>query len=516
MTTLEKSGKMDAQSAAGGDRITAITIVGGGTAGWMTAAALARVLGREYATITLVESDDIGTVGVGEATIPQIGIFNRMLGINEDDFVRRTKGSFKLGIEFVNWGAIGERYFHPFGKYGVDMQGLSFHAFWNRMAAMGEFANIDDFSITASAAKANKFMRPIDAGNSPLSSIAYAFHFDAGLYARYLRELAEGMGVKRIEGKITKVERDAATGNIATLQLESGEAVCGELFIDCSGFRGMLIGDTMGVGYTDWSDMLPCDRAIAVPCASVDNLTPFTRSTAHSAGWQWRIPLQHRIGNGHVYSSKYMSDDEATAILLGNLDGEQLADPRYIRFTTGHRERFWDRNCVAIGLSSGFLEPLESTSIWLIQTGIAQLLSNFPDKRFSGSERDRYNRLMLEECVNVRDFIVLHYHLTRRDDSPFWNYVRTMPIPERLAEKMRVYASTGRAFREHDELFNDTSWYAVLHGQGLVPQRHDPVADLLSAEETRQRLAHIRSAVGASVDYMPQHRQFIAENCAAQ
>jgi tryptophan 7-halogenase len=498
-----------------GERIRNIVIVGGGTAGWMTAAALSRILGRDYASITLVESDDIGTVGVGEATIPQIGIFNRLLGIDEDDFVRRTKGSFKLGIEFVDWGGIGQRYFHPFGKYGVDMEGLSFHAFWNRLSSDPNFATLDDYSLMASAAKARKFMRPIDAGNSPLSGIAYAFHFDAGLYALYLREIAEGLGVRRIEGRITSVERDGESGHILAVALATGERVGGELFIDCSGFGGLLIGGALDVPYIDWSANLPCNRAVAVPCESNADFTPFTRSTARSAGWQWRIPLQHRTGNGYVYCSDHLSDDEAAATLLANLDGAPLADPRLLRFTTGHRARFWEHNCVSIGLAAGFMEPLESTSIWMIQTGIARLLSNFPDRHFDPADRDRYNRLMIEESELIRDFLMLHYHLTDRNDSAFWDYVRTMPIPDRLAEKIRVFQNAGRTFREHEELFNDTSWFAVMVGQQLKARRYDPVADLLSLDETRSRLSHIRTAVANSVDYMPPHRQFIAENCAA-
>ena len=498
------------------ERIRSIVIVGGGTAGWMTAAAMARILGPDYATITLVESDAIGTVGVGEATIPQIGTFNRLLGIDENDFVRRTKGSFKLGIEFVDWGGLGRRYFHPFGKYGIDMEGVSFHAYWQRLAQEPQFANVDAFSLMASAARANRFMPPIDAGNSPLSGIAYAYHFDAGLYALYLRELAEKMGVKRIEGRIVDVERDGESGHIAAVALESGERVAGELFIDCSGFGGLLIGKTLGVPYIDWSAQLPCNRAVAVPCASVPGgLTPFTRSTARKAGWQWRIPLQHRTGNGMVYCSDYMSDDEAAATLLANLDGEALADPRFIRFTTGHRARFWEGNCVSIGLSAGFMEPLESTSIWMIQTGIARLLSNFPDTTFAEVERARYNRLMIEESELIRDFLILHYCVTDRTDSPFWDYCRTMPLPERLAEKIRVFESSGRCFREHEELFNDTSWFAVMVGQGLRWGRHDPVAELLSLAETRDRLAHIAGAVAKSVDYMPDHAEYIRQNCAA-
>lgn len=355
------------------NRIRSILIVGGGTAGWMTAAALARVLGPDYARITLVESEQIGTVGVGEATIPQIGIYNRMLGIDENDFVRRTRGSFKLGIEFVNWGRQGHRYFHPFGGYGVNMEGVSFHAFWQRLSHAGLAGPLAEYSLMASAGKRNKFMRPFDAGNSPLSNIAYAFHFDASLYARFLRDHAEQRGVQRREGKIVAVHQRGEDGFIESVQMDDGERLEADLFIDCSGFRGLLIERTLHAGFADWSHWLPCNRALVVPCESVPELTPYTRSTALAAGWQWRIPLQHRIGNGYVYSSEFLSDDEAAAALLGNLDGPARAEPRLIRFTTGHRRKYWIRNCVSIGLSSGFMEPLESTSIWMIQTGISRL-----------------------------------------------------------------------------------------------------------------------------------------------
>jgi tryptophan 7-halogenase len=497
------------------DQIRSIVIVGGGTAGWMTAAALSKVLGRDYASITLVESDAIGTVGVGEATIPQINIFNRMLGIDEDEFVRRTKGSFKLGIQFVDWGKRGSTYFHPFGAYGVNMEGISFHAFWLRLHQAGLAPWIDDYSIQAKAAEAGKFMRPVDAGNSPLSNITYAFHFDAGLYALYLREYAEAAGVVRKEGKITQVVQRGDDGFIEAVVLEDGTRIAADLFIDCSGFHGLLIEGTMKAGYTDWSHWLPCNSAVAVPCESVADITPYTRSTARNAGWQWRIPLQHRTGNGYVYCSDYISDDEAAATLLANLDGKPLADPRFIKFTTGHRNQYWMKNCVAIGLSSGFMEPLESTSIWMIQTAIAKLLTMFPDKSFAPVDIGRFNRVLKTETEEIRDFIILHYKVTQRDDTPFWDYVRAMDVPDRLTEKMEVFANAGRAFRENEELFNDTSWFAVMVGQGLIPRTFDPVAKLLSEDETKTRLDQIRGAVLNSADYMPRHIDFIRDNCAA-
>jgi len=495
--------------------IRSILIVGGGTAGWMTAATLSRILGPDYAKITLVESDEIGIIGVGEATIPQMATFNRMLGLDEDQFVRETKGSFKLGIQFVNWGRIGHRYFHPFGKYGLDMKGVSFHAYYLRLRQLGEAPDVDDWSLQAMAARDDKFMRSIDAGNSPLSEIAYAYHFDAGLYAKFLRRYAEKGGVTRREGKIVDVKLRGEDGFVQSVQLEDGSQLEADLFIDCSGFRGLIIEQALKAGYTDWSQWLPCNRAIAVPCASVDAWTPYTRSTAHKAGWQWRIPLQHRIGNGHVFCSDYMSDDEATAILMANLDGEPLADPRTVPFKTGHRNRMWVKNCVAMGLSGGFLEPLESTSIWLIQSGLSRFLTMFPDRDFNQADIDRYNRIMQTDYEEIRDFLVLHYHATERTDSPFWDYCRTMEIPERLAEKMRVFRTHGRAFRENEELFNDTSWFAVMLGQLIEPAGHDPVADVMSLEETRDRLAHIREAIANSAAYMPKHRDFIREHCAA-
>jgi tryptophan 7-halogenase len=508
---IEIAGEFDVKE----DRIRSIAIIGGGTAGWMTAAALSKVLGRDYATITLVESDAIGTVGVGEATIPQINVFNRMLGIDEDDFVRRTKGSFKLGIQFVDWAKKGQSYFHPFGKYGLDMEGVSFHAYWLRLYQQGLAPWIDEFSIESKAALEGKFMRPIDAGNSPLSQIAYAFHFDAGLYALFLREYAEKAGVIRKEGKVTKVNQKSDNGFIESVEMEDGSKVAADFFIDCSGFHGLLIEQTMKAGYTDWSKYLPCNRAMAVPCVGGEEITPYTRSTAREAGWQWRIPLQHRTGNGYVYCSDFISDDDARETLLANLDGEPLAEPRIIRFTTGHRNKYWMKNCVAIGLSSGFMEPLESTSIWMIQTGIARLLTMFPAKNFAPVDIDRYNRVLTGETEVIRDFLILHYKATQRDDTPFWDYCRSMEIPDRLEEKIRVFENSGRCFRENDELFNDTSWFAVMTGQLMTAQSYDPVAQLMSLEETQARLKQIQETVTNSADYMPVHRDFIRDHCAA-
>lgn len=498
-------------------RVRKILIVGGGTAGWMTAAVLAKLLKNDYADIQLVESEEIGTVGVGEATIPQIGTFNRTLGIDENDFVKATQGSFKLGIEFVNWGALGERYIHPFGAYGLDMDGVSFHAFFLKHHAAGYGPQtMDQYNLQALAARQNLFMRPVNAGNSPLSKIAYAFHFDASLYARYLRKYSEARGVTRHEGKITDVALHPETGCVQHVQLTDGRILDADFFIDCTGFRGLLIEQALKAGYNDWSHWLPCDRAVAVPCESAERLTPYTRSTAREAGWQWRIPLQHRIGNGHVWSSAFTTEERATETLMSNLDGKPLAEPRHLRFVAGHRKKFWVRNCVAIGLSAGFIEPLESTSIHLIQSGVAKLMQMFPSGGFHQQDIDRYNRVTTFEFERIRDFIILHYHLNRRDDSELWKYTRNMQVPDYLADKMALFESHGRVFRENEELFNDTSWFAVMIGQGLKPRDYDPVADVQSPEETAARLANIRETIATSATYMPTHEQFIAENCDAR
>jgi tryptophan halogenase len=497
-------------------RLRSIVIVGGGSAGWMTAAALGRFLTDGFTAVTLIESDEIGTVGVGESTIPQIRIFNRMLALDENEFVRKTQATFKLGIEFRDWTRIGHTYLHPFGPYGLDMEGVSFHAYWLKLNSMGEAAALSEYSLQALAALQGKFMRPIDAGHSPLSNIAYAFQFDAGLYARHLRNFAEARGVRRVEGKIVDVSLRGENGFIEAIAMENGARIDGDLFIDCSGFRGLLIEQVLHAGYEDWSHWLRCDRALAVPCLSGGDRRPVTRATARPAGWQWRIPLQHRIGNGYVYCSEYISDDEAAATLLANLDGKPLAEPRPIRFKTGRRRKFWDKNCVAIGLSSGFMEPLESQSIHLIQVGISRLLSMFPDRGFNQVEIDRYNRVLTFEFEKIRDFLILHYHKTERDDSPFWKYCRAMAIPDYLDDKIKVFEAHGRVFRENEELFNDTSWFAVLTGQGVKPRAYDPMVDVMSDDELRRRLASIRSSIAKSAELMPMHWDFIAQNCAAE
>jgi tryptophan halogenase len=497
------------------NRLRSIVIVGGGTAGWMTAAAFGRFLKDGHTKVTLIESDEIGTVGVGESTIPQIRLFNKMLGLDENDFVRKTKATFKLAIEFVNWTRLGHRYYHPFGPYGLDMEGVSFHSYWLKLKAMGEAADLADYSLQSLAAQKSRFMRPTENRNSPLSSIAYAFQFDAGLYARYLREYAERRGVMRAEGKVVDVGQNTQTGFIESVTLEDGRKLEADLFIDCSGFRGLLIEQKLKAGYEDWSHWLPCDRALAVASESGGSRQPITRATAHEAGWQWRIPLQHRCGNGHVYCSSFTSDDEAAATLLANLDGKPLGDPRPLRFKAGRRKKFWDKNVVAIGLASGFMEPLESQTIHLIQVAISNLMALFPDRRFDPVESDRYNAIMTFECEKIRDFLVLHYNATERTDSKFWDYCRTMAIPDYLANKIEIFRAHGRIFRDNLELFNDTSWFAAMVYQGIKPRAYDPMVDEMDENELRRRMEHIRAIIGNSVESMPDHWDFIARNCAA-
>lgn len=492
-----------------------IVIVGGGTAGWMTAAALARILERGY-SVRVVESDDIGTIGVGEATIPTIRDFNAALGLDEDDFLRNTQGTFKLGIEFVDWTRPGHSYMHGFGRIGHERAGLPFYQYWLRDHLSGKADDLGRYSINVQAARANRFVRAVPSmQGSPLSEITSAFHFDAALYARYLRAYSERRGVVRTEGRIVEVRRAAQDGTIAALRLADGLEVAGDFFIDCSGMRSLLLGQTLGVAFEDWSAWLLCDRAVAVPCASVEPLTPYTRSTARSAGWQWRIPLQHRIGNGQVFCSALVSEDEATAGLLANLDGAALASPRLIRFTPGKRRRAWSGNCVAIGLSAGFLEPLESTSIHLIQSAINRLRSLLPGTRISQAEIDEFNAQTDFEYERIRDFIILHYQQTERRDTPFWRQCAAMSLPETLRHKLDLYRANGRIFREGNELFAEPSWLQVMHGQGVRPLGYDPLVEQLPEAEITEMLDNVRSVIGKCVAVMPTHAEFVARHCAA-
>jgi len=494
--------------------VRSIVIVGGGTAGWMSAAALSKLLGPTC-RIRLIESDEIGIIGVGEATIPHINEFNQALGIDEDAFLRATQGSFKLGIEFVNWGGLGQRYIHGFGRVGQPSDALPFHHFWLRMAKLGKASSLEAYSMNTVAPRHAKFMRaqPEMAG-SPMQDLVHAFHFDASLYARFLRGFSENNGVLRTEGKIAHV-RQREDGFIAGLVMESGEQIDADFFIDCSGMRGLLIEQTLHSGYEDWSRWLPCDRAIAVPCASSGPLLPLTRSTAHSAGWQWRIPLQHRTGNGHVFSSGFMEQEQATRILMDNLDGEALAEPRLVRFQTGRRKQSWMRNCVALGLASGFMEPLESTSIHLIQTAITRIVKFFPHAGFDPVDIAEYNRQTQVEYELIRDFLILHYKTTERTDSDFWNYCRTMEIPDSLQRKMDLFASNGRIYREQDELFTEMSWLQVMVGQGIIPRGYHPFADLRPEAEVHAYLQNVEQVIGRCVGAMPTHADFIAAHCKA-
>ena len=497
-------------------RLRDIVIVGGGTAGWMAAAALAKTLGRAC-SIRLIESEEIGTVGVGEATVPHLGAFNQALGIDEAEFVRQVRGTFKLGIQFVDWGRLGDRYFHTFGPIGHDYGPLPFHQYWLKLFLSGKADDIGAYSLHSVAAMRGKFMTSATdvPQNSPLYSIAHAYHFDAGLYARFLRAYAEARGVRRTEGRVVDVRLRGTDGFIESVVLEGGEAIAGDLFIDCSGFRGLLIEQALHTGYEDWTHWLPCDRAMAVPCEKVGPPTPYTRSSARAAGWQWRIPLQHRTGNGYVYSSAYLSDDAAAATLMSNLDGRALAEPRVLKFTTGMRRKFWNRNCVAIGLASGFMEPLESTSIYLIQSGVGRLLNLMPERNFSPVLIDRYNKQAAFEFVRIRDFLILHYFATERRDTPFWQYCGNMKIPEQLADNIRLFRDSGRFFRDADEMFAVASWVQVMLGQHLVPQGYHPAVDLISEQELQELASSVRNVVATCVAAMPMHEQFIARYCQA-
>ena len=497
-----------------GNRVRDIAIVGGGTAGWMAAAILARRLGSASCTIRVIESPEIGTVGVGEATIPPIRLFNNALGLDEDDFLRRTSGTIKLGIEFRNWSRLGRDYFHPFGIHGTRPEQVSLHQDWLKLKVLGEAGSFEDYSLNTVTARLGRVAAGGD--DESLSALfAYAFHFDAGLYAQYLREYAQARGVQRLERKIVNVELRSEDGFIRALHLDDDTKVEADLYIDCSGFRGLLIEGALQTGYEDWTHWLPCDRAVAAPCESAGALTPYTRSTAREAGWQWRIPLQHRIGNGYVYCSRFISDDEAATTLLANLDGKPTAEPRFLKFTTGRRKKFWNKNCIALGLASGFLEPLESTSIHMIQSGVTQLAAIFPDRSFDPCDAEQYNRLQIDEYDKVRDFIVLHYKATARDDSALWRYCANMPVPDTLTYRMNLFSSTGRVAFEDRELFTEPNWLSVFIGQGIWPRRYDPLADILPIDSTRSHMQRLKSLIRQTAEAMPAHAAFIAEHCHA-
>ena len=490
-----------------------VLIAGGGTAGWMCAAWLSKILRADIEEIILLESDEIATIGVGEATTPYIRVFNHHLGIDENAFIKATSGTFKLGIEFVDWGKLGHTYHHSFGPNGRDYGSLPFHAVWLRQVLEGaELANLERYNLQSLAARSNKFMRPTGQ-NSPLAELQYAFHFDAVRYARFLRDFSEARGVVRVEGKIRGVEL-SDTGDIQNLHLEDGRSLDADLFIDCTGFRSLLLGEALGVGFVDWSQWLPCDRAYAAPTPCTAPLAPFTRSTAMSAGWQWRIPLQHRDGNGLVFASDFQGEDKALTAFLRGLPEEPIAEPKLIRFKTGRREKFWHKNCVAIGLSAGFLEPLESTSIMLIQNAIARLQYMFPDTGFDSADTEAYNSAMVREYEDIRDFLILHYHVGQRDDSEFWRYCNTMSVPDSLRRRLALFQSRGRIPEERGEQFRTHSWLAVMWGQGLRPKAPDPLTLSLDRDKLSHWLGDVKETIDRCCAVMPSHADFIRHHCA--
>lgn len=492
-----------------------IVIVGGGTAGWMSAAALLSATDNRVCHVTLIESDEIGSVGVGEATLPQMKHFNDYVGIIEADMMQKTAATFKLGIEFRDWGYIGSSYIHPFGTYGNRVQGIDFLQQWVRVKQHGAVDEIEPYSYAIQACRHARFDFPVENQEELNSTYNYAYHFDASLYARFLRQFSEPKGLHRIEGKIVDVERDAASGHVRSLRLASGETVTGDYFIDCSGFHSLLMGKTLQVPFEDWSQWLPCDRAVAVPCEGSATVLPYTRSTAKTAGWQWRIPLQHRTGNGYVYCSELISDDAACQSLLRDIDGKPLAEPRILKFKTGRRVQSWQGNCIAVGLSSGFLEPLESTSIYLIQIGILNLIKLFPNRHPDPALIDEYNRLVDCEYERVRDFLILHYYLNRRDDAGLWRYCRNMDVPDSLKEKITMFRHRGYIDTYRYGLFAPPSWIAVFLGQGLQPENFWPIANCTPLSNALQEMQELSSSIQQRVQMMPEHGTFLADYCPA-
>ena len=490
-----------------------VIVVGGGTAGWMTAAALARLLPHRC-NVHLVESEAIGIVGVGEATLPHIRAFNDKLGIPEAEFMARTRATFKLGIEFQGWGAPGESYIHPFGTFGNAQGEIDFHQYWLRLLQAGApVAPIEQYSVGCMIARLNRFARPSSDPRRLDSTFNYAYQFDANLYAPYMRGLAEGLGAKRTEGRIVAVHRNGESGDIESVQLESGERIAGDLFVDCSGFVSLLLGKALEEPFQDWSKWLPADRATAMPCRTETAVTPYTSAIAMESGWRWRIPLQHRTGNGYVYPSAFLADEAAAEALIGAVEGEPIAGPRVLRFKAGRRERSWVHNVVGVGLSSGFLEPLESTSIYLIQAAITALLELFPEKEISPIDRDEFNRLIDLEYDRVRDFLILHYHATERADTPYWDYCRTMEIPDSLAEKMELFRRRGRVVKYREGVFLDASWVAVYLGQRVIPQGHDLRADAPSPESLVAGMQKLAADIHGLSSAMEDHGAYLRRYC---
>lgn len=485
-----------------------IVIAGGGTAGWITAAALSNQLG-ELIDITLIESEEIGTIGVGEATIPPMRTFHRLLGMNEQEFMRATNATFKLGIQFENWKAFGEKYFHSFGVTGKQTLITDFIHFWLRGRKLGIAQDFGDYCLEFKAALLERF------STNSETKMNYAFHLDAGRYARLLRGRSEARGVRRIEGKIANVNLNPDSGFIASLDLESGQKVEGDLFIDCTGMRALLIEQALHTGYEEWGQWLPCNRAIAVQTESTAPALPYTRSIAHHAGWRWKIPLQHRVGNGLVYSAEYMSEEEAKALLLSSLDGKVLTEPNIIKFNTGRRKKGWNKNCIAVGLSAGFLEPLESTSIHMIMTAVTRLLQLFPHGEINESVVDEYNSQAASEAARIRDFIILHYKATEREDSPFWRYCKHMEIPDELEHRMKLFGEVGKCFQVEGELFRLDSWTQVMLGQGIIPASYHPIVELMPEQELKLFLKSISADVDKNIAMMPYHHEFVSKYCTS-
>ena len=483
-----------------------IVVAGGGTAGWMAAAAIARTMGSTV-TVTLVESDAIGTVGVGESTIPPLVTYNRLLGIGEADFMRATQATFKLGILFDGWKDGSDRYFHSFGITGKDHWSAGFQHFWLNGRTRGHDQPYDAYCLELAAAMEGKFAHLPDDGMN------YAYQLDSTLYAKFLRGMAEADGTTRIEGRIARVTLDGESGDVAALHLDSGTVVEGDLFLDCTGFRALLIEQALHAGFDDWTHWLPCDSAIAVQTENVRPPVPYTRAMAHDAGWQWRIPLQHRTGNGIVWCSRYLDRDAALERLLGNLEGEVLTEPNHIRFVTGARRRQWHRNVIAIGLSGGFMEPLESTSIHLIQRAILRLIRMMPQGAISPRDVAEFNDQQFADMEQIRDFLILHYKATDRRDSAFWRQCAAMPIPDSLAQKIELFRETGRVFRRNEELFAENSWVQVMMGQGIVPRAHHPIADKLGDEELGRFLSTLRENVTRTVTGLPRHADYVEHYC---
>jgi tryptophan halogenase len=496
------------------DPIRKIIIAGGGSAGWMSAAALVAGLPKSV-EILLIESEEIGIIGVGESTIPTIRYFNQHIGVDEAEFIRNTEATFKLGIQFLDWGHAGNRYFHAFGDFGAMYQGVAAHQIWRKLNAAGDPAPLEAYNLATQMAVANKFFPPNPDPNSPMHDYSYAFQFDASLYARFLRAHCEARGVKRRNAKIQAVNLRAEDGFIESLTLDDGSIETADFFVDCTGFRGLLIEGALKSGFTDWSHWLPVDRAWAMPCESAGPLTPYTRVTAREAGWQWRIPLQHRTGNGHVFSSRFMDEEAARDVLLDNLDGKPLKDPMLIRFLTGHRNQFWNKNCICVGLSSGFLEPLESTSINFIQIGIIRLLELFPSRACEPALVAEYNMRTLESYERVRDFIILHYHLNRREGA-LWRYCANMPIPDDLANKMELYRLRGEVVMRKYDHFAEASWISIYHGQGMRPEQYDPLADRIPEAQLKELMQQRRDSINNVLRQVPSQALFIAQHCASE